>query len=178
MEQARSMDGPKGGENIKFNLLIFLEKIPKFLREGISVIIVVTVDINISNYDITIMITVIYYYSVSILLLLLNLLSLILTGAISLISFLLLQGDWHPLAHLILVAFLGYLIITYEDAMLSHSNLLNSSNLPIIESSQWIQLYRLLGGLYGICIVCAVIYTSGTSESTKDYLLLYAVQFR
>ena len=78
------------------------------------------------------------------------------------------EGPWSPIAHLVLMAFLGFILITYDYAASSYSQLSDVHSLHYMQnreiqngSKDWIQYYRLFGGCYGIIIVSVVIYTTG-----------------
>ena len=103
-EKADSPEPPK------FNVLVFLEKVPKYLKEG----------------------------------------------------------PWSPIAHLVLMTFLGYILLTFEYAMQSYNELTNVHSIHYMQNVQmknsnkdWIQYYRLFGGIYGICVTCGVIHFTG-----------------
>ena len=107
MEKAIS-DG--GSQPLAFKILVFLEKVPKYLKEG----------------------------------------------------------PWSPVAHFVLVAFFGYILLTFEHAMTSYRQLydVNSTQYTANVDTQawskdWIQYYRFFGGCYGLCITGVVLYSSG-----------------
>ena len=78
------------------------------------------------------------------------------------------EGPWSPIAHLVLIAFFGYMLLTFEHAMTSHRQLFDVSSIHNIGngdtqawSKDWIQYYRFLGGCYGLTITGVVLYSSG-----------------
>lgn len=78
------------------------------------------------------------------------------------------EGPWSPVAHLVLIGFFGYILLTFEHASMSYKQLFDVHSihgLPNREmptwSKDWIQYYRFIGGCYGIAIISVVIYFSG-----------------
>lgn len=69
-------------------------------------------------------------------------------------------GAWSPVAHLVLISILGYIILTYEHAATSYVKLLLSTN-TTVAIPWWIQYYRLTAGLYGIGMTVTVLLTIG-----------------
>lgn len=78
------------------------------------------------------------------------------------------EGPWSPIAHLILIGFFGYILITFEYAAASYGQLYDVHSVHYMQnresqggSKDWIQYYRVIGGCYGLCITGVVLYTSG-----------------
>lgn len=78
------------------------------------------------------------------------------------------EGPWSPVAHLVLLTFLGYLLLSFENASASYSQLFDVHSIhfaqnrqPQLGAENWIQYYRLFGGIYMLCITGVVFYTSG-----------------
>jgi hypothetical protein len=78
------------------------------------------------------------------------------------------KGPWSPVAHLVIVAFLGYILLTYEYAVASHAEIYDVHSIHFAQNRQaqlgsktWLQCYRLIGGVYMITITAFVVYMSG-----------------
>jgi hypothetical protein len=78
------------------------------------------------------------------------------------------EGPWSPVAHLVLLTFLGYILLNFENASASYSQLFDVHSIHFAQNRQsqlgaesWIQYYRLFGGIYMLCITGVVFYTSG-----------------
>jgi len=76
------------------------------------------------------------------------------------------EGPWSPVAHLVLVIILGYIILTFEHAADSYDLLLRGGSSSSGSSSSgvtpaWLQPYRLVAGLYGVGMTATVLATSG-----------------
>ena len=78
------------------------------------------------------------------------------------------KGPWSPVAHLVIVAFLGYILLTYEYAVASHAEIFDVHSIHFAQNRQaqlgsqtWIQFYRLIGGVYMMSITAFVVYMSG-----------------
>ena len=77
------------------------------------------------------------------------------------------EGPWSPIAHLILIGFFGYILLTFEYAAASYGELFDIHSIHYLQNREtqvgknWIQYYRFFGGIYMLCITGTVLYTSG-----------------
>lgn len=78
------------------------------------------------------------------------------------------KGPWSPVAHLVILAFLGYILLTYEYAVASRAEIYDVHSIHFAQNRQaqlgskiWLQCYRLIGGIYMISITAFVVYMSG-----------------
>ena len=76
------------------------------------------------------------------------------------------KGPWSPVAHLYLVVLCGYLLLSFEYAVASYSEVSDFSNINFtsnvqINNNNWIQYYRIFGSIYMVCITALVYHTSG-----------------
>lgn len=103
------MSEKSGVKTVAFQILVFLEKVPKYLKEG----------------------------------------------------------PWSPVAHVVLIVFFGYILLSYQNAVVSYNQSLDVHIIHNLKTKDpqsgvdWIQYYRLFGGLYMLMITSIVVYTSG-----------------
>lgn len=87
------------------------------------------------------------------------------------------EGPWSPVAYLVLTSFLGYLLINFENALVSYNQLFDVQSIHYKqnrETGNWIQYYRAFGCLYMLSITCIVLYHSGVAPlvSAIAFLLI------
>lgn len=70
-------------------------------------------------------------------------------------------GRWSPVAHLVIVAYCGFLLLSMHHASSLYDPAAYGSEGESLNSRQWLQLYRLFGGLYGVYVVVDTIVGVG-----------------
>ena len=67
------------------------------------------------------------------------------------------EGPWHPAATTVLVLFTCFLLNSFKEAREDYNRHIE----PVGPEPQWLDMYRLIGGIYCALVTCALIYSTG-----------------